>query len=91
MHVTGGSALPAHPREHQVSFVELFMTHVLTVLFCHQSLFKICQSYIILGFNNTKVNCNQEHRECVAIAMFSYKHSNFVHSMCVHASVHSRI
>jgi len=27
----------------------------------------------------------------VAIAMFSYKHSNFVHSMCVHASVHTRI
>jgi hypothetical protein len=27
----------------------------------------------------------------VAIAMFSYKHSNFVHSMCVHASVQTGI
>ena len=27
----------------------------------------------------------------MAIAMFSYKHSNFVHSMCVHASVHTGI
>jgi hypothetical protein len=27
----------------------------------------------------------------VAIAMFSYKHSNFVHSMRVHASVHTGI
>ena len=27
----------------------------------------------------------------MAIAMFRYKHSNFVHSMCVHASVHMGI
>jgi hypothetical protein len=45
----------------------------------------------MLGLDSTKVNCNQEHRDCVAIAMFSYKHSNFVHSMCVHASVHTGI
>jgi hypothetical protein len=50
MHVTGGSALPAHPREHQVSFVELFMTDVLTVLFCHQSLFKTLSKLYNIGF-----------------------------------------
>ena len=27
----------------------------------------------------------------MAIAMFGYKHSNFVHSMCLHASVHTGI
>jgi hypothetical protein len=27
----------------------------------------------------------------VAIAMFCSKHSSFIHSMCVHASVHTRI
>ena len=27
----------------------------------------------------------------MAIAMFGYKQSNFVHSMCVHASVHTGI
>jgi len=44
-----------------------------------------------LVLDYTKVNCNQERKECVAIAMFSYKHSNFVNHLCVHASVHTGI
>ena len=52
---------------------------------------KLCQSYTRLVLNNTNVNFNQEHRECEAIAMFSYKHSNFENSLCVHAYVHTRI
>ena len=52
---------------------------------------KLCQSYTRLVLNNTNVNCNQEHRECEAIAMFSYKYSNFEKKICVHAFVHTGI
>jgi hypothetical protein len=63
----------------------------MTVVFVIKVYLKLCQSYTRLVLNNTNVNFNQEHRECEAIAMFSYKHSNFENSLCVHASVHTRI
>jgi hypothetical protein len=63
----------------------------MTVFFVIKVYLKLCQSYTRLVLNNTNVNFNQEHRECEAIAMFSYKHSNFENSLCVHAFVHTRI
>jgi hypothetical protein len=43
---------------------------------------KLFDSYTMLGIDNSKINCNKEHRECVATVMFGYKHSKFINSMC---------
>jgi len=58
------------------------MIDVMIVLFLIKVYLKLVDGYTILGIDNSKINCNKEHRECVATTMFSYNHSNFINFMC---------
>ena len=43
---------------------------------------KLFDSYTMLGIDNSKINCNKEHKECVATVMFGYTMLGVTRNTC---------